>query len=75
MHAYEHQDILRNSARCLICLDEIESFYDRHHTVYCSCKNVMVDGGRQYIRHGWDIKDAYENTSIFTTTIVGNVDD
>jgi len=41
--------IVRNSARCLICGDHLESrdTYDRRA---CSCGNLSVDGGRDYLR-------------------------
>ncbi len=49
--------ILRNSARCLECDDEIESEH-RHDFVRCRCGNLAVDGGREYLRRvfgegGW----------------------
>lgn len=49
--------ILRNRAKCLRCGDIIESTF-RHHFVTCSCGNLDVDGGTDYIgrgnRDGWD---------------------
>ena len=44
--------ILRNRARCLICDDIIESKY-RNNFVTCSCGNLSVDGGTDYIRRGF----------------------
>lgn len=56
--------ILQNSAKCKLCGDEIFSTF-RWDYVLCSCDNVMVDGGKAYLRHGvskgWN---TYENTSI-----------
>jgi len=44
--------ILHNRIRCKKCGDVIESKH-RHDFVWCSCKSVFVDGGREYIRGGW----------------------
>lgn len=55
--------ILRNSAKCLECGDEIESRY-RHNYKSCSCGNVFVDGGFDYIRQGAKDMAKYANTSI-----------
>lgn len=38
-----------NKAQCLICGDEIES-KGRHDYVECSCGNLAVDGGKDYMR-------------------------
>ena len=37
--------------KCLKCLDTIQSF-DRHDFKWCSCGNVFIDGGFDYIRCG-----------------------
>jgi hypothetical protein len=44
--------ITRNSAHCLICDDEIESKHV-HDYVKCTCGQIAVDGGREYIKRGW----------------------
>lgn len=44
--------IIRNSAKCLDCGDEIESKY-RHDFRSCSCGNIYVDGGKSYLRRGY----------------------
>lgn len=41
--------ILSNKAQCLRCGDIIESKH-RHDFVWCSCKGIAVDGGREYLR-------------------------
>lgn len=46
---------MRNRAKCLKCLDIIESKY-RHDFVWCSCRTVFVDGGNAYWRAGGDLK-------------------
>lgn len=43
--------IIRNSAKCKLCNDEIESKH-RHDFVSCSCGEIFVDGGKSYIRRG-----------------------
>lgn len=50
------KEIIRNAARCKLCGDVIESRY-RHDFVTCSCGNLSVDGGLDYIRRGWSSKD------------------
>lgn len=37
--------------KCLKCGDIIKS-YSRHDFKYCSCENVFVDGGDDYLRYG-----------------------
>lgn len=44
--------LVRNSARCDLCGDEIESTH-RHDYVACSCGHVAVDGGLAYARRCW----------------------
>lgn len=41
--------ILRNSARCETCGEEIVS-PSQHGFVSCSCGNLSVDGGQAYLR-------------------------
>lgn len=41
--------IIRNAARCDRCGDVIESIH-RHDFKTCSCGNVSVDGGHDYLR-------------------------
>lgn len=43
--------IIRNSAKCKLCGDEIESVH-RHDFKSCSCGEIFVDGGKSYIRRG-----------------------
>lgn len=45
--------IIRNSARCLVCGDEIESTHVHDYST-CSCGNLSVDGGRSYLLRGGD---------------------
>ncbi len=55
--------ILRNSAYCLNCETHIQSL-SVHDFRECSCGEVFVDGGLDYIRHGWTDPLTYQNTSI-----------
>lgn len=41
--------ILRNSAKCRLCHDEIES-KNRHDFVMCKCGEISVDGGNDYFK-------------------------
>ena len=47
----ERMTIIRNSAKCRKCNDEIESTH-RHDFVKCKCGEIFVDGGKAYIRRG-----------------------
>lgn len=55
--------IFRNSAKCLLCGDEVESVH-RHDFVTCNCGNLSVDGGTEYLRRVYNSADTYEDTSI-----------
>lgn len=44
--------LLRNAARCNICDETVESRH-RHDYAMCSCENLSVDGGLDYLRRGW----------------------
>ena len=70
------QLIVRNAARCLGCGKVIES-YHRHNFVSHRClsdgvvHDFFVDGGREYLRRGWDSGDTgkrheavYEEASV-----------
>lgn len=54
-----------NKAQCKKCDDIIESKH-RHVFRHCKCGNIFVDGGKDYLRRGWDSgdpKDNYEELS------------
>lgn len=55
--------IIRNSAKCLRCGDEIESKH-RWDYVTCKCGNIAVDGGKDYLKRSAMHFDAYQDTSI-----------
>lgn len=42
--------------QCKKCGDIIESKY-RHDFVWCSCKSIFVDGGKDYFRCGGNPED------------------
>lgn len=44
--------IIENKAKCLMCGDIIESKH-RHDYVTCSCGNLSVDGGTDYLRRNF----------------------
>lgn len=54
--------IIRNSARCFSCGDEIVSRH-RHDYVTCTCGALAVDGGTSYLRRIF-VDQQWENTSI-----------
>lgn len=55
--------ILRNSAHCKKCDTDIESKF-RHDWQRCDCGAIFVDGGKDYLRAGGELR-YYENTSLF----------
>lgn len=55
--------VLRNSAKCRVCEDEIESKH-RHNFVSCKCGEIFIDGGREpYSRAGAKDFANFINTS------------
>lgn len=56
--------IIKNSAQCLKCTDIIESTH-RHDYVQCSCGNISVDGGLDYLKRSYrDGMDTWIDLSI-----------
>jgi hypothetical protein len=55
--------IIRNSAKCALCGDEIESKF-RWDFVSCSCGEIFVDGGHDYLRAGFKSEDSFISTAI-----------
>lgn len=47
---------MRNAVKCLHCNTIVESKH-RHDFVFCSCKHVAVDGGKEYKKRVWDGRD------------------
>lgn len=54
--------IIKNMVRCKLCKDVIES-KTAHDFKYCSCGNVAVDGGHEYLRRCYKSQDDYEELS------------
>jgi len=40
---------MRNRAKCRLCNDVLESFHT-HDYVQCTCGEIAIDGGQQYMR-------------------------
>ncbi len=55
--------IIRNSVLCLNCNEEIESKH-RHDFKFCSCGNIAVDGGKDYLKRSGGHLGSYKDTSI-----------
>lgn len=56
--------LLRNSAICNNCKEELESKYN-HNFVTCSCGKLSIDGGNHYSRILFETADGYTDTSIY----------
>jgi ribosomal protein S27E len=56
--------ITRNMVKCLKCGDTIESKY-RHDFQTCSCDNVSVDGGTDYLRRCFVDYDKIQELSTY----------
>ena len=60
--------IVRNSAHCLICDDEIVSTRGWDF-VTCSCGRISVDGGLGYARRVYAADARWEDTSIYESDL------
>lgn len=56
--------LIKNAIKCNICGDIIESTH-RHDFVECSCKACFVDGGTEYQRIGFKVKDCFTDLSVY----------
>lgn len=54
--------ILKNSAKCRKCGDEVESTHV-HDFKWCSCQSIAVDGGLEYTRRVANDLSQMEDTS------------
>jgi tRNA(Ile2) C34 agmatinyltransferase TiaS len=63
--------LIRNSAMCLVCGDEIESHH-RHDFRSCRCGNLSVDGGKAYTRRVFKARATWVDTSLYED--VGDVE-
>lgn len=57
--------IILNSAKCLICNDIIISYHVHDYNT-CSCGNISVDGGLNYIRRGYVDNTKYRDIIIYS---------
>lgn len=57
------RNLLKNSIQCPICKDIIIS-YSTHDFKRCSCKNISIDGGRDYQRYSWK-KEKPKNLAVY----------
>lgn len=48
-----------SKVKCLKCNDIIQSMY-RHDFKWCSCKNIAVDGGGDYLKMSYQTGAQYE---------------
>ncbi|MBB6447061.1 DUF7695 domain-containing protein [Bacillus benzoevorans] len=55
--------ILVNKIRCKKCDEVIESKHE-HDFRLCSCGSIFIDGGTDYQRFGWGIKQTEEKLDI-----------
>ncbi len=55
--------ILRNSATCSFCGDQLESKHV-HDFVQCKCGAICVDGGKEYLKRSFQHKSDLIETSI-----------
>ena len=61
--------IIRNSAECFQCGDKLES-KSVHDFKSCSCGNISVDGGKEYIRRLGDIEHKNSQDTSVTEVIL-----
>lgn len=63
---HDSVEISRNSVKCHVCLSEIESV-SVHHYITCTCGNIAVDGGKEYLRRvGKGLADnSFTDTSVY----------
>jgi len=57
------EKIIRNRVKCALCRDIIESHF-RHDFVYCKCRSIFVDGGKDYLRRGGDLDNIIELSEV-----------
>lgn len=65
--------LVRNAARCDECGDVLESV-DVHDFKQCTCGNIFVDGGLEYVRRGFKTGKWTELSEYIGETDNGNTD-
>jgi hypothetical protein len=58
-----HETVIRNSAICLVCEEEVESQHV-HDFRTCRCGNLSVDGGHEYCRRVFKTHGSWKETSV-----------
>lgn len=55
--------IIRNKVRWKKCNDIIKS-KNNYDFRYCKCGSIFVDGGKEYQKFGWALKNPEEGTTV-----------
>lgn len=55
--------IIRNSAKCRKCGEEVES-KTLHDFAWCKCGSIALDGGKSYLKRSGNPED-FEDTSVY----------
>ena len=58
MKKFYREVIVKNQAQCLACNDIVES-KSGHDFRTCSCGNLSVDGGKNYLRRAFKENDTW----------------
>ncbi len=64
MTLIDNKVLIHNRAKCLICGDVLESLHV-HDFKVCSCGNISVDGGLQYIKRSAKILDKIQDLCVY----------
>jgi len=64
MTLIDNKVLIYNRAKCLICGDILESFHV-HDFKSCSCGNISVDGGLQYIKRSAKNVDKIQDLCVY----------
>lgn len=51
---------------CLNCGEVVVS-WGHHDYKHCRCGKIMVDGGREYLRFGWEPESKYQVVTVSPT--------
>jgi len=57
------EKVLKNAAECPLCHEIIESTH-RHDFKRCSCGNIVVDGGLDYLKRMWRDQPPIEKSEV-----------
>jgi hypothetical protein len=74
---YNVGPIFRNEARCLTCQEVIRSHH-RHDFRSCSCGNLAVDGGSEYLKRCYtgpfeELSETYTDVEVHKTIHYGEL--